>query len=64
MDYNKNIKDKYSDHNQSERIDSGNQPCQHRFQYPFASCRICGKLLEEGDYTVAKITGNWTVVDD
>lgn len=34
---------------------------EHKFQYPFASCVICGAELIEGDYTVAMITGNWKV---
>ncbi len=33
----------------------------HIFQYPFASCRLCGEVLETGDYTVAYITGNWKI---
>lgn len=35
--------------------------CVHKFQYPYASCTICGARLVAGDYTVAHVTGNWEV---
>ena len=37
---------------------------EHKFEYPFSTCRICGTLLEVGDYTVARITGNWKVMEE
>lgn len=35
--------------------------CNHKFKYPFIDCKRCGGLLRVGDYTVATITGDWSI---
>jgi len=38
-----------------------NNKCKHHFNYPFIACTKCGGQLLVGDYTVAQITGDWSV---